>query len=395
MDRPRAVIVGAGVIGLGIAWKLLERDWEVRVLDRDRAGRATSWRAAGMLAPAAEIEFEELALYRLNRESLRRWPRFAEELEAASGVDVDYRTEGTFSVADDRDSAEALRRLYEFQREHEVPVEWLSGQEALEAEPFLRARLSAAVYSPEDHQVDNRRLVEALVAAIERSEAGEIREHVPVRRCLPDPRTPAVATEGGERVEADAVVLAMGPWAQRLEGLPEEAAPPIRPVKGQVIQLQRERPFDLQHVVRGPDAYLAPKSSGRIVVGATSEERGFDERVTAGGLYRLLEGAWEVVPGIEELPVTDTWVGFRPASRDHKPLIGWTEAPGVAVATGHYRHGILLTPVTAEETARLIDEGEDPGEAASDPSGPDESSDWLEPFRPQRFGAEVADQRSS
>lgn len=375
MDRPHAVLVGAGAIGLAVAWRLLERDWRVSVLDRNEPGRSTSWKAAGMLAPAAEIEFEELELYRLNRESLRRWPRFAGELEDRSGLEVDYRDDGTVSVADDRDSAEALRRRYEFQREHDVPVEWLSGQQALEVEPFLRARLAAAVYTPEDHQVDNRLLVEALERTVARFETGTIHTPADVVRCESHPEHPAVVTAAGDRVEGDVVVLAMGPWAASIEGLPDRAVPPIRPVKGQVIQLRRERPFDLQHVVRGPDAYLAPKSSGRIVIGATSEERGFDETVTAGGLYRLLEGAWEIVPGIEELPVTDTWVGFRPASRDHKPVIGWTEAPGIAVAAGHYRHGILLTPVTAEETARLLDE--------------DRRSEWLEPFGPARFRSQV------
>jgi glycine oxidase len=138
-----------------------------------------------------------------------------------------------------------------------------------------------------------------------------------------------------------------------------------------MIQLRRTTPFDLQHVVRGPEAYLAPKSNGRVVVGATSEEMGFDTTVTAGGLYDLLEGAWEVVPGVYDLPVDETWAGLRPASRDHAPLLGPTSAPGVVMATGHYRHGILLTPVTAEEIARLLHTGE--------------TSTWLEPFSPTRF----------
>jgi glycine oxidase len=167
------------------------------------------------------------------------------------------------------------------------------------------------------------------------------------------------------------VVVAAGVWSRDLDGLTPDAQPPVRPVKGQMIQLQRKRPFDLQHVIRGPEAYLAPKSSGRIVVGATSEEMGFDTTVTAGGLYDLLEGAWEVVPGIYDLPVDDTWAGLRPASRDHAPLLGRTAAPGVIMATGHYRHGILLTPVTAEEVAELVCTGE--------------TSDWLGPFAPTRF----------
>ncbi len=366
------LIVGGGVIGLSLGWRLAERGRSVTVFERDRVGRGASYAAAGMLAPAAEIQFEEGDLYRLGRESLRRWPAFARALEAASGTGVDYRAEGTLVVADDRDAAEALRRLYRFQQAHGVPVEWLTGAEAREAEPMLSPRLAAAVFSPEDHQVDNRRVLEALRVAAERAGV-RLREGVAVEAVEPDGRRPAVVTEDGGRVEASVVVLAAGAWVRGIGGI--EPAVPVRPVKGQMLSLHAEPPFELRHVVRGPDAYLAPKSDGRLVVGATSEERGFDTSVTAGGLYRLLEGAIAVVPGTEELEVSETWAGLRPASRDHAPLLG-TAAPGVVLATGHYRHGVLLTPVTAGELAREI-------EAALD--GRPETSDWLGPFAPRRF----------
>jgi glycine oxidase len=366
------VIVGGGTVGLAIGFELARRGEAVTLFDRGAAGRGTSWQAAGMLAPDAEIGFEELELYELNRESLRRWPAFAARVEAASGIDVDYRDEGTLIVADDRDSAEALRRLYEFQEEQGLDVEWLTGEEARAIEPFVAPGLSAAIYAPSDHQVDNRRLLRALRAAFE-AEGGTLHEHTPVQAVVPDADAPAVVTEDGARVAASAVVVAAGVWSRELDGLEPDAQPPVRPVKGQMIQLRRKRPFDLQHVVRGPEAYLAPKSSGRIVVGATSEEMGFDTTVTAGGLYELLEGGWEVVPGILDLPVDDTWAGLRPASRDHAPLLGTTSAPGIVLATGHYRHGVLLTPVTAEEIARLVRSGE--------------TSSWLEPFAPTRFSS--------
>ena len=333
-----------------------------------------------MLAPDTEIGFEELDLYRLNRESRRRWPDFVERVEAASGTRVDYRTEGTLIVADDRDSAEALRRRYEFQREQGLEVEWLTGEEAREIEPFVAPGLSAAVHSPTDHQVDNRRLMDALRAAF-LAEGGTLHEETSVEAVVPDADRPAVRAADGEQVAADRVVVAAGVWSRELEGLTPEARPPVRPVKGQMIQLQRKRPFDLTHVIRGPEAYLAPKSNGRIVVGATSEEMGFDTTVTAGGLYDLLEGAWEVVPGIRDLPVDDTWAGLRPASRDHAPLLGPSAAPGIIMATGHYRHGILLTPVTAEEIARLVRTGE--------------TSEWLEPFSPVRFSTAATPSSSS
>jgi len=364
------IIVGGGTIGLGIGFELARGGASVTLFDQGRAGRGSSWRAAGMLAPDAEIEFEELDLYGLNRESLRRWPDFARRVERAAGRDVDYREEGTLLVADDRDSAEKLRRRYEFQEEQGLDVEWLTGPQAREIEPFLGPGLSAAVSSPSDHQVDNRLLVEALRVAFT-AEGGDLREKTPVEAVDPDSERPAVRTNDGNRVEADQIVVAAGAWSRELDGLDLDAQPPIRPVKGQIIQLQRKRPFDLQHVVRGPDAYLAPKSNGRVVVGATSEEMGFDTTVTAGALYDLLEGAWEIVPGIRDLPVDETWAGLRPASRDHAPILGQTTEPGIIMATGHYRHGILLTPVTAEEIARLIQTGE--------------TSDWIEPFSPRRF----------
>lgn len=371
MSRLPVLVVGAGTIGLSIGWQVARAGYPVEVFERGEAGRGTSWLAAGMLAPDAEIQFEELELYRLNRESLRRWPAFARDLEAASGTSVDYRDEGTLVVADDRDSAEALRRLYDFQRKHGLSVEWCTGAEAREIEPYLAPRLAAAVYAPSDHQVDNRRLVEALTSALT-AQGGTLHERTAVRAVVPDARRPALVTEAGDRVEGCRVVLAAGVWSQSVRGIEPDARPRVRPVKGQMIELHVERPFDLQHVVRGPDAYLAPKSDGRLLVGATSEEMGFDTTVTAGALYDLLEGAWEIVPGIYDLSVRDVWAGLRPASRDHAPILGSTDAaPGIVYATGHYRHGILLTPVTAEEVARLILHGE--------------TSDWLKPFSPMRF----------
>lgn len=370
MPSNPVLIIGAGTIGLSIAWRLAQRGREVVVYERAKAGRGTTWLAAGMLAPDAEIEFEETELYRLNRESRRRWPEFAAELEEASGLGVDFRTEGTLLVADDRDAAEALRRRYDFMRESGLDVRWLSGAEALDLEPFVAPRLAAAVHSPGDYQVDNRRLVDALKDAFLTS-GGVLHEDSPVRAIEPDADSPAVILENGKRIAGSAVVVAAGVWSRSIEGLERDARPPVRPVKGQMIELAMEPPFDLKHVVRGPDAYVVPKSSGRLLLGATSEEMGFDERVTAGGLFTLLEGSWEIVPGIYDLPVTDMWAGLRPASRDHLPILGRSDAPGVVMATGFYRHGILLTPIAADEIAGLVADGS--------------ASEWIAPFSPARF----------
>jgi glycine oxidase len=188
---------------------------------------------------------------------------------------------------------------------------------------------------------------------------------------------PAVRLADGTRVEAGVVVIAAGAWTKLLRA----DAPPVRPVKGQMLSVRSEPPFDLRHVVRGPQAYVVPKSDGRVVIGATAEEMGFDTRVTAGGLHRLLEGAWEIVPGIAELEVEETWAGLRPASRDHRPAVGFADAPGIVYATGHYRHGILLAPVTAEEVA---------AEVSSYLDGHLETSRWLAPFSPRRFSGAPA-----
>ena len=390
-EPPEVAVVGGGVAGLGVAWRLAQRGRRVAVFERGRAGRGASWAAAGMLAPAAELGFEELDLYALGRESLARWPAFAAELQEATGRDVGYRTEGTFVVADDRDSARALRRLFRFQTEHGAAVEWLTGDEAAEREPLLSPRLPAAVWSPGDHQVDNRALADALRAAAERAgvtvwEGAEVTAVEPGRRPAlrvseggaERPAGAGQAVEAGA-VEVGAVVLAAGAWSGAVGGL--TPAPPVRPVKGQALSLQMTDALALRHVVRGPDAYLVPKPDGRLVVGATSEDRGWDDAVTAGGLFRLLEGAVATVPGVEEMAVVETWAGHRPASRDHAPLLGRSEHPGVVYATGQYRHGMLLAPVVADEVAAEVDALLD----ASGRGGAAETRPLLAPFSPLRF----------
>ncbi len=368
-------VVGGGITGLGLAWELAERGRRVVVFEAERVGRGATWAAAGMLAPSVEIGFEELDLYALSRESLTRWPAFARRLEAASGADVGYRDDATLVVADDRDSASALRRLFLFQREHGVPVEWLGGDEAREVEPLLSPRLPSAILSPTDHQVDHRAVVQALLVAA-RSAGADVHEHTVVAHVEPDAEAPAVVLASGARVEAQVVVVAAGVWSAGLDGL--DPAPPVRGVKGQALalRLDPERGLDPRHVVRGPDAYLVPKADGRLVVGATTEDGVADSRVTAGGLYRLLEGAVEIMPAVEEMELVETWVGHRPASRDHAPLLGRSPHPGVVYATGHYRHGILLAPVTAEEVAAEVERML---------AGSPETAPILAPFSPLRF----------
>ena len=371
-SEPEVIVVGAGLAGLGVAWRLAQHGVRVEVLERAAVGRGASWAAAGMLAPAAEIGFEELDLYALGRESLGRWPAFARELAAAGGASVGYRDSGTLVVADDRDSLQALRRLYAFQREHGAPVEWLSGDAAIDREPLLSPRLPAAIWAPEDHQVDPRAVVQALEAAAQGAGV-TIRTGGTVTRVAPSAGRPAVWLDTGDRWPARAVVLAAGAWSRDIGGLAPSL--PVRRVKGQALALRMPPELEITHVVRGPDAYLVPRWDGRLVLGATSEDGVADLGVTAGGLYRLLEGAVALVPAVEELEVIETWAAHRPAARDHAPLLGRV-AEGVFAATGHYRHGVLLAPVTADEVAE---------EVLRWLAGAPETASILAPFSPLRF----------
>jgi glycine oxidase len=362
-------VVGAGVAGLGVAWRLIQRGRRVVVVDRAEAGRGASWAAAGMLAPDSEIMFEEPELHALGRESRRRWPEFAAQLAKESRMDIGYDAGGTLFVADDRDAAALLRRLHAFQRERGLLTEWLVTDAALEREPLLSPRIAGAIWSPGDHRLDPRALVCALSEVLRL--AGGLRENVAVASVQPGSPA-AIVLEDGSRVDAAAVVVAAGAWTAGVGGL--VPTPSVRPVKGQMVALRMTDALRLQHVVRSPRAYLVPRADGRAIVGSTMEDVGFDARVTAGGVYRVLDGAVRLVPAVEEWEFVETWSGLRPATRDNSPLLGRV-AEGVWLATGHYRHGILLTPVTADEVAAEVD---------SWLAGAPETSPTIAPFSPGR-----------
>jgi len=355
--RPRVAIVGGGVCGLGIGWRLAQAGCAVDVFERGAAGHGASWAAAGMLAGGVETEPGEEPLLALARESQRRWPGFARELEAASGIDPAYRDEGTLIVAVTRDEAEQLRFTYDFQRGLGIALEWLNGAEVRRREPHLRPGIAAGVYSPGDHQVDNRCLVLGLREAFLRA-GGRLHENTEVTALDIDGGRARGLHCGDAHHPADVVVVAAGAWSRALPGLPEAARPPVRPVKGQMLALQMDPAAPLlRHVLWATKSYLTPRRDGRLIVGATVEERGFDERLTAGGIFALLEAAWRPLPAIEDLPIVEFWTGFRPTSRDDQPILGPSPVEGLVLATGHHRNGILLAPVTADLVADYILQG--------------------------------------
>ena len=352
--RPSVAIIGAGVVGLGIAWRLAGRA-AVTVFDRGKAGSGASHAAAGMLAACCEAEPGEEALIALGRESQARWPAFAEELLRTSGIDVELRREGILHLALTADDQAEIAQRLEFQRQLDLPLEWLSAAATRAREPHLAGKIAGALFSPEDHQVDNRKLVQALRVAAEAAGA-TICEHRPVKEIVVQGgRAKGVLLQDETVAAADIVVLAAGAWSRGIAGLPPDGRPPVRPLKGQVLTLRMDAAAPLiSHVVWAPGAYMVPRRDGRLIVGATVEEKGFDETITAGGVLTLLEAAWRAVPAVEELPIEEMCVGHRPGSRDDAPILGRGPLEGLFYATGHHRNGILLAPVTADAMARLI-----------------------------------------
>ena len=350
----RVAIIGAGVVGLGIAWRLAGRA-AVTVFDRGKAGSGASHAAAGMLAACCEAEPGEEALIALGRESQARWPAFAEELLRTSGIDVELRREGILHLALTADDQAEIAQRLEFQRQLDLPLEWLSAAATRAREPHLAGKIAGALFSPEDHQVDNRKLVQALRVAAEAAGA-TICEHRPVKEIVVQGgRAKGVLLQDETVAAADIVVLAAGAWSRGIAGLPPDGRPPVRPLKGQMLTLRMDAAAPLiSHVVWAPGAYMVPRRDGRLIVGATVEEKGFDETITAGGVLTLLEAAWRAVPAVEELPIEEMCVGHRPGSRDDAPILGRGPLEGLFYATGHHRNGILLAPVTADAMARLI-----------------------------------------
>ena len=355
------VVVGAGLIGLATAWRLAADGIQVTVCD-PTPGAQTSTVAAGMLAPVTEVEYGEDDLLALNLASVQAWPAFAAELEELTGLSAGLHQTGTLSVAYDVDDAAALRRLADYQRRLGLEVEELSGRDARRREPLLATGVSAGVWVSGDHSVDNRRAVAALLRAVDLSGVLLIRQRV--SRVITSGTTAVgVQLDNGDTVHAAYVVGAAGPWSSQLDGVPDELRPPVRPVKGEVLRLRVPEAYRpaLRHTVRatarGFSVYLVPRPGGELVVGATSSELGYDTRVLAGGVFSLLRDARTVLPIMDELELVETIAGLRPATPDNAPILGPSGLNRLLWATGHYRNGVLLTPITAQILAETVRSG--------------------------------------
>jgi glycine oxidase len=371
-----AIIVGGGVIGLTCAWRAAERGARVCVLERDRPAAGATGVAAGMLAPVGEASWGEEHLLALNLESLRRWPDFAEQLEQEAGLGTGFAQRGALHVAVDRDEAEELRRRYELHQNLGLDSEWIQGRDCRQLEPGLATAVRGGAHVPGEASVDPRRVVAALLATLDRR---GVTVHSGLEVVAADRQGGAsrVETADGHGFEGHTVVLAAGCWSGQARWL-AGGVPPVRPVKGEILTL-RGSPDEpvCDRIVAGERVYMVPRADGRLIVGATVEERGFDTMVTAGGVHELLREAYRLIPEIAELELVEAAAGLRPSSPDNAPLIGSGDAEGLLVATGHFRNGVLQAPLTADCIAALL---------AGEPAPID-----LDPFSPQRFARRSPD----
>ncbi len=376
------LVIGGGVIGLVTAWRAAQRGLRTTVVDPAPGGGAAHV-AAGMLAAVTELQYGEQTLLELNLASARRYQSFAAELTEASGLDLGYRRCGTLAVALDSDDRAVLRELHAFQLSLGLESEWISGRDCRRLEPMLAPGVRGGLRVDGDHQVDPRRLATALLRACEGAGVTFLRELV-ARITVDGDRARGALLRDGTALAAEHTVLAAGSRSGSVAGLPEHVLPPVRPVKGQVLRLRipgAYAPFlsrTVRGVVRGGHVYLVPRENGELVVGATSEEMGWDTEVTAGGVYELLRDAHDLVPGITELPLAETLAGLRPGSPDNAPLLGPSALPGLLLATGHHRNGVLLTPVTGDIMAEALTTGEVPP--------------YARPFTPARFANALQEQ---
>ena len=374
MPTSDVVIVGAGAIGSAVAWRCAQRGLSVSLVDPGPL-RGAWHTAAGMLAPITELHYTETPLLRLGLDSLARFPAFAAEISDETGRSVGFQACGTVAVAWDSADLSALRDLHAFAAGLGVEASLLSGRELRALEPALAAGLPGGLLAPGDHQVDSRLLHAALLSAC--GQRGVRRVIASASVVVDGSRATGVQLDDGSTIAADHVVIAAGSWSGSIVGVPVEHAARVRPVKGQTLRLRLPGAPRLGHVLRGTikgsPIYLVPRADGRIVVGASSEENGFDQQPRAGAVYELLRDAQSVVPELSEAILEEVSTGLRPGSPDNAPLVGPSGVDGLIHATGHYRNGILLTPVTADGVAALIADGVLPA--------------VLHPFVPTRFAA--------
>jgi glycine oxidase len=363
-----AIIAGGGLIGSAIALELARNDLRVALFDAQVPGREASWASAGILSPAPENP-GMISMVPFGKASLAMYPEFIELVEELSGIQTGYRANGTVEALFSRHAREELNTIVALHRGLGLNAEAMSAQEARDLEPDLSEETEAAVLRPDEASVDNRLLASALIEAANRSGA-EIHAGKAVEAIWREGSECRGVVVRGEQISAKHTIVAAGSFSAQIAGAQKYA--PVRPAKGQMVSLRCDS-ARIERVLWSERIYVVPRNDGRILCGATVENAGFDKTVTASGIHANLGAAIELAPILARARVEDTWAGLRPDSPDHLPIIGPTDVGGLLIATGHFRSGVLLTPITAKLIGEFI--------AAKTPSVA-----W-ERFSPMRFQA--------
>jgi len=370
------LIIGDGIIGRSVAFDCVRAGYQTTILTKNQPYSATQ-AAGGMLTPSAEIETAEKVLIQFAQESCSRYPSFVTEVEKASELTCEYSRHGTLLLALHRDHQNDLSYLAQAQRAAGMKVAELTRREVLQKEPNLHHQVVGGLYAQNDHHVNPRALHNALGQALAKSgvhtiTASSITLHHDQHQLAAVEYT---REEVCSTINTDSVILCAGAWTNDL--LPETLKLPAKPIKGQYVRLTGESL--IQEVVRTPDVYLVPRPGGEIYIGATAEDQGFNHHQTAGGIMELLYHAWRAVPGTYEMKIVEQGVGFRPSLRDNLPAVGPTPIEGLLLATGHYRHGIMLAPQTSQLVLDILAKRTNP---------------FAEAFSPMRFWKKHSQSRS-
>jgi glycine oxidase len=344
-------IAGAGLIGSSIAFELAQAGLKVAVFDRSEPGREASWASAGILSPAPESP-AMISMVPLAKASMSLYPSLVANVEEISGEKVGFRPKGTIDVFFNKDAISDLSTLIALHHGMGLKAEPLRPEDARELEPSLSPELEAAALRPEEASIDNRAFTHAMLSAAKNSGV-EVFAGSNVTGIVKEGNRCIGLKLGSETVNAKWTVIAAGCFSAEIEGVKEFV--PVRPAKGQMVSLRADG-LEIERVIWGEKIYIVPRNDGRVLAGATVEYVGFDKQVTAGGIERILSAAIEVIPGFAGARIEETWAGLRPDSPDHLPILGPTEIEGLVIATGHFRSGILLTPITARFVRQWITE---------------------------------------
>ncbi len=368
----KILVIGAGIIGLSIARALHKQGaGRIKVIERQQIGKEASFAAAGMLAPHVEAEQKDI-FFNFCVESNKLYGAFVSEIFEETGIDVEFFSDGIIYLAFTEDDLEKLKHRYGWQSKAKIKVEFLQSQEIRKIEPFISPNVIAGLIYPEDGQVENRKLLFALEKSLHLSGVEIVQNTEVTNLIAQNGRIEAVETNKGEKIFADVIILATGAWTSLIKLNNRNLAfPEIKPIRGQMITFKTNKKF-FEHVLHSPRGYVVPRKDGRILVGATAENVGFDKSVTNSGIEFLSDIGLEISPSLSKLKISDKWAGLRPMASDGLPVLGeFPEVKNLFVAAGHYRNGILLAPITAKIlTEKIVSNSE---------------SEYLQAFSPSRF----------